>query len=169
MAAAGLPGANDISAVAWVLSLISLKMVGKRPSRVNDIAVDVGAALFAGLESLPDANALASYSYQLSRDRNYSSQLSRDRNQALLAALNKATKRTGQIEGRSFDLDFQAIRHFGDDLAFKSDLVPRGSQRTESVLTFCAHDSGVSYCCSASGGVGQRVEEGFSDFVVVGP
>src|SRR6266567_6463906 len=131
VAAAGMPGTSEVPALASVLSLLALKAIGgRRVSHVDDVAVDAGLATFAGLESLPKATALGTYSYRLSR--------AHDR--ALLAALAGAARRTGQIQGASFDLDFHAIMHFGDDVALETHYVPRRSQRTESILTFFAHD-----------------------------
>jgi hypothetical protein len=86
--------------------------------------------MFAGLESIPKATAVGAHSYRLSRDRN----------QALFSALAASARRSGQIEGTSFDLDFHVIMHFGDDVALETHYVPRRSQRTESFLTFFAQD-----------------------------
>lgn len=131
VAAARMPGTREVPAVASVLSLLALKMIGqRRVSHVDDVAADAGLAVFAGLESLPKATALGTYSYRLSRGRN----------QALLAALGASARRSGQVQGHSFDLDFHAIMHFGDDVALENHYVPRRSQRTESVLTFFAQD-----------------------------
>ncbi len=131
VAAAGWPGTREVPALASVLSLLGLKMIGRRrTSHVDDVATDAGLATFAGLESLPKATALGTYSYRLSRARN----------QALLAALAQGARHSGQIEGASFDLDFHAIMHFGEDVALEKHYVPRRSQRTESVLTFFAQD-----------------------------
>ncbi|MGH9012170.1 MAG: hypothetical protein ACRDYF_20340 [Acidimicrobiia bacterium] len=131
VAAAGMPGTSEVPALASVLSLLALKAIGRRRvSHVDDVAVDLGLATFAGLESLPKATALGTYSYRLSRAHD----------QALLAALAGTARRSGQIQGQSFDLDFHAIMHFGDDVALETHYVPRRSQRTESVLTFFAQD-----------------------------
>jgi len=131
VAAARMPGTREVPALASVLALLALKMTGRRrTSHVDDVAVDAGLATFAGLESLPKATALGTYSYRLSRARN----------QSLLAALAEGARRSGQIEGASFDLDFHAIMHFGEDVALERHYVPRRSQRTESVLSFFAQD-----------------------------
>ena len=131
VAAARWPGTREVPALCSVLSLLALKMIGqRRVSHVDDVAVDAGLAIFAALESLPKATALGTYSYRLSRDHN----------RALLAALGASARRSGQIPGHSFDLDFHAIMHFGDDVALEKHYVPRRSQRTESVLTFFAQD-----------------------------
>jgi hypothetical protein len=131
VAAAGMPGTREVPALCSVLSLLALKMIGqRRASHVDDVAVDAGLATFAGLQSLPKATALGTYSYRLSRTHG----------QKLLAALGASATRTGQIQGRNFDLDFHAIMHYGDDVALETHYVPRRSQRTESVLTFFAQD-----------------------------
>ncbi len=129
--AARMPGTSEVPALASVLSLLALKAIaGRRVSHIDDVATDAGLATFAGLESLPKATALGTYSYRLSRAHGL----------AFLAALADAARRTGQIQGQSFDLDFHAIMHYGDDVALETHYVPRRSQRTESVLTFFAQD-----------------------------
>ena len=50
---------------------------------------------------------------------------------------------TGLAEGKVFDLDFHAIMHWGEDPVMERHYVPRRSQRTRSVLTFFAQDSGT--------------------------
>ncbi|MGH9225897.1 MAG: helix-turn-helix domain-containing protein, partial [Acidimicrobiales bacterium] len=131
VAAAGWPGTREVPALCSALSLLALKLIGqRRASHVDDVASDAGLATFAGLESLPKATALGTYSYRLSRARN----------QSLLAALAAGARRSGQAHGGSFDLDFHAIMHFGEDVALEKHYVPRRSQRTESLLTFFAQD-----------------------------
>ena len=128
---AGFPGTREVPALSSVLSLLALKAIGRRRvSHVDDVATDPALATLAGLESLPKATSLGSYSYRLERAHD----------QALLAALGRAMVGQGQAAGRDFDLDFHAIMHFGDDVALEQHYVPRRSQRTEAVLTFFAHD-----------------------------
>jgi transposase len=131
VSAARLPGTREVPALCSALSLLALKAIGRRRvSHVDDVATDPALATFAGLESLPKATALGTYSYRLARRHD----------QALLAALGPAMLRTGQAAGTEFDLDFHAIMHYGDDVALETHYVPRRSQRTESVLTFFAQD-----------------------------
>ena len=131
VADARFPGTREVPALSTVLSLLALKGIGRRRvSHVDDVSTDAGLAAFAGLESLPKASSLGSYSYRLTRSHD----------QALLAGLAKAMTRTGQSEGDDFDLDFHAIMHFGQDVALETHYVPRRSQRTEAILTFFAHD-----------------------------
>ena len=132
VAAAGYPGTTVIPAISSILSLLALKLANmRRVSHVEDLATDHGAALFAGLSSLPKTTALTSYSYKLSHERQ----------RAFLQALNSAMVRAGLVEGADFDLDFHAIMHWGEDAALEKHYVPRRSQRTRSVLTFFAQDA----------------------------
>ena len=131
VSAARLPGTREVPALHSALSLLALKAIGRRRvSHVDDVATDPALATFAGLESLPKATALGTYSYRLARRHQ----------QALLAALGPAMLRTGQAQGTEFDLDFHAIMHYGHDVAVETHYVPRRSQRTQSVLTFFAQD-----------------------------
>ena len=151
VAAAGMPGTREVPAICSVLSLLALKMIGqRRVSHVDDVAVDAGLSVFAGPESLPRATALGTYSYRLSRDHN----------QRFLTALGAAARRTGQAEGTSFDLDFHAIMHFGDDVALETHYLPRRSQRTESVLTFFAQDGQTHNLIYANAAVTNAIQDG---------
>src|SRR6266508_77942 len=131
VSAAHFPGTREVPAISSVLSLLALKATGRRRvSHVDDVATDPALATFAGLESLPKATALGTYSYRLTRRHD----------QRLLAALGPAMVRAAPATGTDFDLDFHAIMHYGHDVALETHYVPRRSQRTESVLTFFAHD-----------------------------
>jgi hypothetical protein len=131
VASARMPGTREIPAVSSVLSLLALKLIGRRRvSHVDDISTDPGVAVFAGLETLPKATALGTYSYRLTRRHNL----------GLIEALDRLACKAGQATGKSFDLDFHAIMHYGDDVALETHYVPRRSQRTEAILTFFAQD-----------------------------
>ena len=109
-----------------------MKSIGRRRvSHVDDVCLDPALATFAGLESLPKASSLGSYSYRLTRSHD----------EELLAGLARSMIQTGQTRGADFDLDFHAIMHFGDDVALENHYVPRRSQRTEAVLSFFVQDS----------------------------
>ena len=129
---AGFPGTREVPAISSVLSLLALKSIGRRRvSHVDDVCVDPALATFAGLESLPKASSLGSYSYRLTRSHD----------EKLFAGLARSMTETGQTRGADFDLDFHAIMHFGDDVALENHYVPRRSQRTEAVLSFFVQDS----------------------------
>src|SRR6266498_1207802 len=68
VSAAHFPGTREVPAISSVLSLLALKATGRRRvSHVDDVATDPALATFAGLESLPKATALGTYSYRLTR------------------------------------------------------------------------------------------------------
>ena len=135
--AAGYPGTRAIPATSWLLSLLSLKLTGtRRVSHVDDhLLIDPGAALFAGLSTLPKKTALTDYSYRLSHEHQ----------RRFLTALDTRMIHTGlaTTEQAIFDLDFHAIMHWGHDPALEKHYVPTRSQRSRSVLTFFAQDSGT--------------------------
>jgi DDE family transposase len=131
---AGYPGTRQIPALSSILSLLALKLTAtRRVSHVDDLACDPAAALFAGLATLPKKSSLTAYSYRLDHARQ----------RAFLAALDGAMIKAGLADGNVFDLDFHAIMHWGEDPVLEKHYVPHRSQRTRSVLTFFAHDSGT--------------------------
>jgi transposase len=137
IAAAGYPGTRTIPATSWILSLLSLKLTGtRRVSHIDDhLLIDPGAAVFAGLAVLPKKTALSDYSYRLSHEHQ----------RRFLTALDTRMIHTGlaTTDQAIFDLDFHAITRWGRDPALEKHYVPTRSQRSRSVLTFFAQDSGT--------------------------
>src|SRR6266508_4348692 len=134
--AAGYPGTKPVPAISYLLSLLALKLTGtRRVSHVDDLLGDPAAGLFAGLGVLPKKTALTDYSYRLAHDQQ----------RAFLAALDAKMIAAGLATSQEaiFDLDFHAVMHWGQDSALEKHYVPRRSQRTRSVLTFFAQDSGT--------------------------
>src|SRR3989442_399145 len=63
---ARLPGTREVPAISSLLALLALKAAGRRRvSHVDDVCSDVALAAFAGLETLPKASSLGSYSWRL--------------------------------------------------------------------------------------------------------
>jgi hypothetical protein len=136
VSAAGYPGTRVIPAVSWLLSLLALKLTAtRRVSHVDDLLCDPAPALLAGLSVLPKKTALTDYSYRLSHDHQ----------QRFLAALDQQMIASGlATPGEAiFDLDFHAVMHWGQDPALEKHYVPTRSQRSRSVLTFFAQDTGT--------------------------
>jgi hypothetical protein len=134
--AAGYPGTRVIPAASWLLSLLALKLTAtRRVSHVDDLLADPAPALLAGLAVLPKKTALTDYSYRLSHDHQ----------QRFLAALDKKMIGSGlaTADEAIFDLDFHAVMAWGHDPALEKHYVPARSQRTRSVLTFFAQDTGT--------------------------
>jgi hypothetical protein len=137
VAQAGYPGTRIVPATSWLLSLLALKLTRtRRVSHVDDLLLtDPAAALLAGLATLPKKTALTDYSYRTSHDHQ----------RAFLAALDTQmiTHGLSTSEEAIFDLDFHAVMHWGTDPALEKHYVPARSQRSRSVLTFFAQDSGT--------------------------
>src|SRR6266849_3975561 len=133
---AGYPGTRKIPAASYLLSLLALKLTATgRVSHVDDLLCDPAPALLAGLSVLPKKTALTDYSYRLSHDHQ----------RAFLAALDQKMIGAGLATNDEaiFDLDFHAVMHWGNDPALEKHYVPTRSQRSRSVLTFFAQDSGT--------------------------
>ena len=141
--AAGYPGSKTIPAAGYVLSLLALKLTAtRRVSHVDDLLCDPAPALLAGLSVLPRKTALTDYSYRLSHDHQRS----------FLAALDTTMISSGLAarEEAIFDLDFHAVMAWGSDPALEKHYVPTRSQRSRSVLTFFAQDTGTHNLACAS-------------------
>jgi len=144
--AAGYPGTRVIPAASWLLSLLALKLTAtRRVSHVDDLLADPAPALLAGLSALPKKTALTDYSCRLSHDHQ----------RRLLAALDKKMISAGLATAGEaiFDLDFHAVMHWGQDPALEKHYVPSRSQRTRSVLTFFAQDTGTRNLVYANAGL----------------
>jgi hypothetical protein len=136
VAQAGYPGTAAIPATSRILSLLALKLTAtRRVSHVDDLLADPASALFAGLSVLPKKSALTDYSYRLGHDHQ----------QRFLAALDQKMIGAGlaTAENAIFDLDFHAVMHWGADPVLERHYVPTRSQRSRSVLTFFAQDTGT--------------------------
>lgn len=129
--AAGWPSTEQLEALRSVLSLLALKLAGRRRrSHVKDIVHDPALGLFAGLNVLPKTWHLSTYSYRTER----SQQL------AFFKALQPALRNAGLLGDSGLNLDFHTIMSYGQDTILDKHYVPRRSQRTRSVLTFIAQD-----------------------------
>jgi transposase len=134
--AAGYPGTKAIPATSYLLALLALKLTAtRRVSHVDDLLCDPAPALLAGLSILPKKTALTDYSYRLSHDHQ----------RAFLRALDTTMIASGLATSDEaiFDLDFHAVMHWGSDPALEKHYVPQRSQRSRSVLTFFAQDTGT--------------------------
>jgi transposase len=135
---AGLPGTRPIPPLHYLLALLALKLLGKeRISHVMDLCHDPGAALFAGLNALPKTTALTTYSYRLTRAGTL----------RWLRALVQAARGHRLLPGRSFNVDFHAVPHFGEASVLEKHYVPRRSHAEKSVLVFLAQDGTSRALC----------------------
>jgi transposase len=130
--AAGWPSTSQLPAIRSVLSLLALKLSGRRRrSHVRSVVHDPALGAFAGLNVLPKTWHLTSYSYRTSRSQQV----------AFFEALQPRLSEAGLIGDAGVNLDFHAIMSYGEqDTVLEKHYVPRRSQRTRSVLTFIAQD-----------------------------
>lgn len=127
---AGYPATEQISALNYILSFVVLKLLDKeRLSHVDQLCLDAGVGLFAGLSALPKNAALSSYSYNVTRDMN----------RTFLKALCRATHKLVPFGG-DFNLDFTAIPHWGDASVLENNWKGNRHQALKSVLAFLAQD-----------------------------
>ena len=130
--AAGWPSTSQLAAIRSVLSLLALKLSGRRRrSHVRSVVHDPALGAFAGLNVLPKTWHLTTYSYRTSRSEQI----------AFFEALQPRLREAGLIGEQGVNLDFHAIMSYGEqDTVLEKHYVPRRSQRTRSVLTFIAQD-----------------------------
>src|SRR6266699_1298053 len=129
------PGLADrLPAPAVCTRVLAVRLTAtRRVPHVDDLLDDPASALFAGLAVLPEKSALTEYSCRLSHEHQRS----------FLAALDQKMISAGlpAADEAVFDLDFDAVMHWGHDQVLEKHYAPTRSQRARSVLTFFAQDS----------------------------
>ncbi len=129
--AARWPSTSQLQAIHSVLSLLALKLSGRRRrSHVQNIVHDPALGLLAGLNALPKTWHLTSYSYRTTRSQQVS----------FFEALQPRLRDAGLVGEQGLNLDFHTIMSYGEGTVLDKNYVPRRSQRTRSVLTFIAQD-----------------------------
>jgi hypothetical protein len=138
---AGLPGSTMIPALQSILSMLALKLMGKeRISHVMDVCGDPGFALFAGINVLPKTTALSTYSYRITREMTAS----------LLQSYAETLIRSKLLTGESFNLDFHAIPHRGQEAVLEKHYVSKRSHRERALLAFFVQDNDSRALCYAN-------------------
>jgi transposase len=128
---AGWPSTSQLPALRSMLSLMTLKLQGRRRrSHVANVVHDPALGLFCGLNALPKTWHLKTYSYRTTRAQQV----------AFFAALQPRLRKAGLLGEQGLNLDFHAIMSYGQETILEKHYVPRRSQRTRSVLTFIAQD-----------------------------
>lgn len=98
------PNTEQLSNTNYILSFQFLKLIDKeRLSHVEQLSLDRGAGLFAGLNVLPKNSCLSSYSYKTIRPMN----------RLFLKSLFSSIQNIFPFSG-DVNLDFTAIPHWGD-------------------------------------------------------
>lgn len=128
---AGYPSTKQLSNVNYILSLLTLKLIGNKRYGHDDVwALDRGLGLFAGLNVLPKNASLSSYSYKTTRKMN-----------------RKFIKKVNEMifpyfpESANFNLDFAAIPHWGDLSILENNWKGSKNKALKSVLTLLSQDA----------------------------
>ncbi|MFX0141955.1 MAG: transposase, partial [Candidatus Hodarchaeota archaeon] len=128
--AANYPETKQIPSLNYILSFICLKILDKeRLSHADDLNLDRGLGLFAGLNVLPKNTSMNSYSYNVSREMN----------RTFLKELFKATEKLFPFSG-DVNLDFTAIPHWGDKSILENNWSGKRHQALKSILAMIAQD-----------------------------
>lgn len=131
------PSTTQLSSTQMVLSFLALKLMGNtRWSHDSVWNMDRALGLFAGLNVLPKATTLSSYSYRVQRSSNLT----------LLKNLIGCFK-SGQDEDE-FNLDFKAIPHWGDESVLEKNWCGARSKAMKSILALivqCPQTGMISY------------------------
>jgi transposase len=130
--AAGLPGSKTIPAINYVLSFLTLKLIGtERYAHMEDHSFDPGLGLFAGLNVLPKCTAMSTYSYSL--DEVHLSRLQK--------AFVKETHKLGLYDRNLINLDFHTVPHYGDESVLEEHWAGARGKRMKGALTLFAQDA----------------------------
>ncbi len=127
------PETFKLSKVNSIFSLLALKLIGhERLSKINDYNFDTGFGFFAGLNVPPKSNATSTYSYRIDKEstkaflESFISGMNTDFNQF--------------YQGKTINLDFHAIPHYGEKSQMDNNWVGSKHQSMKSTLTFFAQD-----------------------------
>jgi len=129
----GLPGTKVIPAKSYLLSFLSLKLLGnERYAHVGDHSFDPGMGLLAGLNVLPKCTAMSTYSYSLD-----GAQIT-----ALQKAFVKQAARLRLYDGRLVNLDFHTVPHYGEESVLEKHWAGARGKVMKGALTLFAQDAG---------------------------
>lgn len=130
--AAGLPGTKTIAAANYFLSFLALKLLGtERYAHVGEHAFDPALGLFAGLNVLPKCTALSTYSYSL--DEIHINRLQQ--------AFVQRSSRQGLYDGKTINLDFHTVPHYGDQSVLEEHWAGARGRVMKGALTLFAQDA----------------------------
>lgn len=131
----GFPGTNGIDEAQSVLSFLALKLLGgMRWSHDTKWNLDRALGLFAGLNVLPKATTLATYSYGITRVQN----------REFLAKLSRIF-RDEELEEGEFNLDFKTIPHWGDASVLERNWAGTRSKAIKSLLSLIVQDPSTGH------------------------
>lgn len=129
---AGLPGSKVIPAKNYLLSFLSLKLIGtERYAHAGVHSCDQALGAFAGLNVLPKCTALSTYSYSLD-DIHI---------QRIQEAFVKHCEKQKLYNGKMVNLDFHTIPHFGDESELEKHWAGARNKTMKGALTLFAQDA----------------------------
>lgn len=129
---AGLPGTQAIPGLSYLLSFLSLKLLGdERYAHVGEHGFDPGLGLFAGLNALPKCTAMSTYSFGLD-----SVHIER-----LQAAFVRRAIKLGLYGGPIVNLDFHTVPHFGEESVLEKHWAGARNKVMKGALTMIAQDA----------------------------
>jgi transposase len=127
------PETTKLSKINSILSILAMKLIGhERLSRIDDYNFDTGFGFFAGLNVPPKNQAISTYSYRVNQQAT----------QTFLEdfILNMNSNFNQFYQGKTINLDFHAIPHYGDKSMMDNNWVGSKHQSLKSALTFFAQD-----------------------------
>jgi transposase len=129
---AGLPGSKVIPALSYLLSFLSLKLLGdERYAHVSDHGFDPGLGVFAGLNVLPKCTAMSTYSFSLDEVHI----------QRLQAAFVKRAAKISLYDGRLVNLDFHTVPHYGEESVLEEHWAGARGRTMKGALTLFGQDA----------------------------
>jgi len=139
VAAAGLPGSEQVPPLQALLALLTPKLLGKRRvSHISDLCHDEGAGMFAGLNVLPKTTFATDYSYKTERAMT---------ERLVAAVIGKAPLGDPPL---SFNLDFHAIPFRGAEPDLENHWVAMRNRALPAVMAFVAQVAERRILCYAS-------------------
>lgn len=152
------PGTRRLPALSTILSFLALKLSdNERLSHVDEVTLDRGFGLFAGLNALPKTATLSGYSWRVSTGMN------RRFTQALCRATLPLLPHGGDV-----NLDFTAIPHWGEESVLENNWSGKRGKALKSVLALLAQDADTGLVLYGDAGVLHRDESDgvleFADF-----
>ncbi|MCP4653696.1 MAG: helix-turn-helix domain-containing protein [Candidatus Omnitrophica bacterium] len=132
-----LPESNDIQATNAALSMLALKLIGwERLSQISSFDSDNGLGIFAGLNLLPKASYITSWSYRMNEE---------ECNNFQKKVIANFDKKYDFYKADTINLDFHTIPHYGEESELEKVWSGAKNKVIKGSNTFLAQD-GNSDC-----------------------
>jgi transposase len=137
-------GSKQIPSQNYLLSYLCVKLLGcERLYHCSDFNFDFALGAFAGLNVLPKASTLASFSYRCNTDLV----------KKLLKGFTKKLFSNAWLKGKNINLDFHSIPFFGDTEEIERNWVATRGKRMKSILSLFAQDLDTTFLCYSNGDI----------------